>query len=234
MLAFIRYQLISYIRSFRFIAPTTIFLAWVFITYAYKNIPILSSYATTSLALYIIMTWIAMNVLSLEDESEKHILYVNLGGKRKYFSGKLIVCFIFITILTLYSHLFPILTNSFRGEVHSLHHFLSLYSHIILGIFGVTVGAFFAATKISSTRNAWLLSALIIVITIGYESILESMTYLKWLFVILPPVIPVISDLSMGDDILLKNNFWLHFSWAITYACGSITTVALLFLKFER
>lgn len=234
MSAFVRYEIISYIRSFRFIAPTTFFLVWVFITYAYKNIPILSSYATTSIALYIMMTWMAMNIFSLEDVSEKHILYVNLGGKQKYFFGKLIVCFIFIILSTVYSHLFPILTKSFKGEVQFLHHALSLYSHVVLGLFGVMIGTFFSSTRVASTRNAWLLSALTIVLTIGHESIIESMPYLRWPFMILPPVTKVISPLSSGDQIFLGMDFWLDFSWVIAYACGGFAAVVLLFLKFER
>ncbi|WP_458413733.1 hypothetical protein ACNQFZ_02200 [Schinkia sp. CFF1] len=175
-----------------------------------------------------------MNVFSLEDESEKHILYVNLGGKRRYFSGKFIVCFIFIIGLTLFSHLYPIVTDSFRGEVQLLHHFLSLYSHIVLGILGAILGAFFSSTYISGTRNAWLLAALVIVLSIGYESIVESMPYLKWLFVILPPVTSVISDLSTGDDILLGTSFWISFSWIMVYAVAGFAIVSMLFLKFER
>lgn len=234
MSAYIRYQLLSYIRSFRFIAPTTIFLAWVFITYAYKNVPIMSSYATTSVALYIVMTWIAMNVFSLEEESEKHILIVNLSGKQRYFSGKWIVCLIFIILLSLFSHFYPIMTESFKAEVRPVHHLLSFYCHIILGLLGVFIGALFSATRISKTRHVWLLSALVIVITLAQPSIIESMPYLKWGFLIFPPVTKVISPFYAGDDIFLGFEFWLDFAWVIAYASVSFLIVRFLFLKYER
>lgn len=234
MFAFIRYQLISYIRSFRFIAPITIFLAWVFITYAYKNIPIMSSYATTSVALYIVMTWIGMNVFSLEDESEKHILFINLGGKQKYFLGKWAVCFIFIFLLFLFSHFYPILTDSFREEVSPAHHMLSFYCHVFLGLFGVFIGSLFSATRFSRTRHAWLMTALVIVFTIAEPAIIKSMPYLQWGFVIFPPVTKVISPFYAGDNILLGSEFWLDLTWVIAYGLISFIVARFLFLKYER
>lgn len=234
MAAFIRYQLLSYIRSFRFIAPVTIFLAWVFITYAYKNIPIMSSYATTSIALYMIMTWIGMTVFSLEDDSEKHILFLNLGGKQKYFLGKWAVCIIFMFLLFLFAHFYPILTNSFNGEVLPLHHMLSFYCHIILGLFGVFIGSLFSATRFSKTRHVWLLSALVIVFTLAEPSIIEKMPYLKWGYWIFPSVTKVISPYYAGDNILLDSEFWVDFAWVIAYICVSFFVVRLLFLKYEQ
>ncbi|KAA9023974.1 hypothetical protein [Niallia endozanthoxylica] len=79
MTYFVIYQLIGFIRSLKFIPPTVFFLTWIFILYAYNNAPILSSYGVSSIALYLVMTWITMTIFTLEADSEKHILFSQLG-----------------------------------------------------------------------------------------------------------------------------------------------------------
>lgn len=93
---FMHYQLLNYIRSLKMIPPLTIFCVWIIVLYIYKGVPILSSYAVTSITVYLIMTWLTMTVFSIEEESEKHILYVHLGNKNAIYGevGHLF-CFLF-------------------------------------------------------------------------------------------------------------------------------------------
>ena len=86
----------NYIRSLRMIPPITIFCVWIIVLYIYKGVPILSSYAVTSITVYLIMTWLTMTVFSIEEESEKHILFVHLGNKKLYLWGKWATCFVFL------------------------------------------------------------------------------------------------------------------------------------------
>ena len=89
---FIRYQFSSYLRSLTFIPPLTSFIGWIILFYTYSGVPIMSSYAVTCISLYLVMTWVAMNVFALELESEKNLLFVQLPSKRDYLWGKWIVC----------------------------------------------------------------------------------------------------------------------------------------------
>ena len=172
MSAFIRYQLISFVRSLKFIPPFVIFFVWVFILYAYKNVPILSSYAASSIAMYLIMTWITMSVFTLEEESEKHILISHLKRKAGYLFGKWLTILVVMIPLLLFAIFFPIITESFRGNMSVRLYAYAFYSHLIFMAFGILVGTLFSATKLATKKYAWLSSVFIIVVSLSSKSII--------------------------------------------------------------
>lgn len=234
MRAFIKYQLKSYLRSLKIIPPVTIFLAWVFILYAYKNVEILSSYAVSSIALYLTMAWVAMTIFSLEEESEKHILYANLGTKLKYLVGKWITCTIIWLPLFLFAEFYPIIMGNFKGSLSGVHYGLSLNSHLILGLFGMLVGTLFSATRFATKKYAWLSAVLVLVISLAYESLVELTVWMKAVLWVFPPVISVISHLSIGDVVDVGHEFWLNQALVVGYGLMGGMLLIWLYLRKER
>jgi hypothetical protein len=233
MTGFIRYQAISYIRSLKMIPPLTIFGAWVFILYAYKNVPILSSYAVTSIVIYLIMTWVTMGVLLIEQESEKHILFVQVS-KLRYLWGKWILCLLVALILMLFAIGYPILMNNFNGPITMVQIGLSIYSHFFLALFGILVGSFFAFTPFASSKYSWLSAVLVIVVSISYEGLVEKVEVLKWGLILFPPVTQVIKYLSGDDVVHITTDFWMHVLWVLVYTVIGFIVLVKIFFKKER
>ena len=129
---FIRYQFSSYLRSLTFIPPLTSYIAWIFLFYTYSGVPIMSSYAVTCISLYLVMTWVAMNVFALELESEKNLLFVQLPSKRDYLWGKWIVCLVIASVLGFLTIVYPLVINSFKetAQVRTCK-----YSHLWPSVF---------------------------------------------------------------------------------------------------
>ncbi|PLR97571.1 hypothetical protein [Bacillus sp. T33-2] len=232
--SYLNYQLKSYIRSYRFIPPVTVFLGWVFILYAYKHVPILSSYAVSSIVLYLMMTWIAMSVFSLEDDSEKHILFSHLGQKTKFLFGKWLICLIWLAALFLFAELFPIVTNSFKGEMTGVHLGLSFYSHLAIGIYGILVGTFFAVATFASRRYAWLAAMLVLMVSLASESLAEALPLVKWILWLFPPVVKVIAWLGEGDVVHLEGAFWNDALISIAYIIIGAIVVMWSFKRKEQ
>lgn len=234
MAAFVRYQSISFIRSMKFIPPAMFFLAWVFILYAYKNVPILSSYGVSSIALYLTMTWIAMAVFTLEEDSEKHILFTHVGGKQRFLTGKWLASLISMFPLALFAILYPILTGSFNGSMTVRPYAMTFYSHIIFGIFGILVGTLFSATTLALKKYAWLSAVFVLVVSLASKSLIEVVPLLKWGLLVFPPVFNVIEYMGEGDQLIVNRGFWFDTLHVMLYLIIGTIITRWLFLKKER
>lgn len=234
MTGHIRYQFINYIRSFKIIPPLTIFLAWIIILYFYEGVPILNSYAVTSVAIYLIMTWVSISIFSVEEESEKHILFVQSRSKYRYLWGKWVISFIIALALILYAIVYPILMGNFTEPVKLIHLSLSIYSHVFLASFGILVGSFFSVTSFAGKKYSWLLAISVIIISISYEGIVEKFSLLKWILILFPPVANVIKYLKSDDLIHIGTEFSLLVAFVFIYTSIGFVFVGRMFLNKER
>ncbi|MFX3636711.1 MAG: hypothetical protein ACE3L7_14015 [Candidatus Pristimantibacillus sp.] len=233
MPAFVRYQLISFVRSLKFIPPVVIFLAWVFILYAYKGVPILSSYAVTSIAMYLMMTWITMSIFTLDSESEKHILISHLRRKVNYLLGKWLAVLIVVIPLLLFAIFFPIIMGSFKGFMSIKLYAFAIYSHLVLSTFGILVGTLFSATKLATKKYAWLSAVFIIVISLASKSIIDIAMFFKWILWVFPPVFKVIGYMEGEDHVLINKSMILDSMFIIAYLIMGVAMLVPLFRKKE-
>ncbi len=232
MKAFVRYQLISYIRTLKFIPSAAIFLVWVFILYAYKNVPILSSYAVSSIALYLTIAWITMSIFTMEEESEKHILFAHLKSKGRFLAGKWIGLLIIMFILALFAIFYPLIIGSFFRKMTVGDYGMAFYSHIIFAFFGILVGTLFSATTLSLKKYAWLSAVFVIIASLATKSLIESFPFLEWIVWIFPPVFKVIK--YMEDPIIVDISFMIDLIFVLLYTLGIAVLTFFLFKRKER
>lgn len=225
MSAFIRYQTVSFIRSLKFIPPVVVFLAWVFIQYAYKNVPILSSYGGSSIALYLAAAWMTMAIFTLQKVSEKHILFTHLGSKLSYLIGTWLAALVMMLPLLLFAIFFPIVTGSFKGRMTVELYAFSFYSHIVFTLFGFIVGTTFSATKLAVKKYAWLATVFVIVVSLAAKSLIEAAPVLKAIVWIFPPVYQVIDHMSGGELLVMGESMLAHCLFVFGYILigGSLT-----------
>jgi len=218
----------------KFIPPTAIFLAWIFILYAYKNVPILSSYGVSSIALYLIMTWLTMSIFTLDEESEKHILFTHLEKKEKYLLGKWLTLMIVMIPFLLFAVFYPILTDSFKGNMSTILYVFPFYSHLVFVAFGILVGTLFSATKFATKKYAWLSAVLTVVISLSSKSILEISGVFKWVLWIFPPTFKVVGHMEGGEQGQIIPLIMLDGIFVLIYLFIGMLFVVLLFKKKER
>ncbi|TQR16396.1 hypothetical protein [Psychrobacillus soli] len=228
----ITYQFKSYIRSFKIIPPAATFLVWIVVLYHYSGVEILSSYAVSSIVLYLVTTWISMNLCSMEEEAEKNMLFVQVG-KIRYLLGKWIISMLIAIVLMLFAISYPILLDSFKEAVQPIHLGLSILIHLLLAIFGILVGSFSSITSFIPKRYTWLSAVLIIAITLSYDGIVEQLSLLKWVFIIFPPVVNVINFFEPDDVKHFGKEFCIISSFALLYSIIAFSVLLKLFLKEE-
>lgn len=234
MQGFIHYEFLSYIRSLKMIPPATVFCVWLFLLYTYSGVPILSSYAVSSMAIYLVMTWLTMTVFSIEDDVEKNLLFVQLKSKTRYIWGKWVICLFFAFLFMALAILYPIGMDSFKGPIRPFHIGLSIYSHIFLAWFGILVGTFFSVTSFSTRKYTWLSALLVITISLSYEGLVEKISVLKWGLLLFPPVTHVLTSLKEDDSILLDGEFVQLATWVLVYSVLGTIVVVRMFLRKER
>ena len=233
MSAFIRYQLINFVRSLKFIPPAVVFLAWIIILYAYNNAPILSSFGVSSIALYLVMTWMTMALFALEEESEKLILFTYLGSKNKYLAGKWMTAMAMMVPLLLFSIFFPIVTESFKGDMSLKLYSFTFYSHLVFSALGILVGTLFSATRLATKKYAWLSAVFVIIVSLASKSLIETVPFLKIMLWVFPPVFKIIGHMGGGDVLFMKESILIHVVFVIGYIIiGGVITI-ILFRKKE-
>lgn len=113
LLTFLKYENIKFIKSFQFIAPIFLYLIWVVGIYIYTDIPILSSYGSTSVGLYIISTWLTITNFKTDSINERYVFYIQLSSKLKYLIFKMTYIFLIVFTLNIISLFYPILLGNF-------------------------------------------------------------------------------------------------------------------------
>ncbi|WP_060205572.1 hypothetical protein [Sporosarcina koreensis] len=227
---FFRYQFSSYVRSLTFIPPLTLFIGWIILFYTYSGVPIMSSYAVTCISLYLVMTWVAMSVFSLEGESEKNLLFVQLPSKRDYLWGKWVVCLLIASILGIIAIVYPLLINSFRETPQLVHISQAIYGHLFFAVFGIIVGSFFSNIKMESKKFAWLSAMLVIAISIAQEGIIEKAAIFKWILLPFPPVSQILLHFT-DEALFIGKGFWMDAAWVVCYSFFYFLIITRMFYR---
>ena len=235
MKAYVLYQLKSYIRSYLFIPPITLYSVWVIILYAYSSNDILASYIQSAVVLFFVAAWMTMNIFRLDETAEAHMLLVHLRQKEHYLYGKWLVSLLMLILLLLFAHFYPIVSNSFTQPLTSANHILSLYSHAGLGGLGILVGSFFTATKINSSKYIWLMTALTATAALAYPKMVEIFPAgISWILWILPPLRFFYEPLQEAGATGLPSGFLASFSLGACYLVVVTVVTLKLFMRNER
>ncbi len=174
-----------------------------------------------------------MSIFTLDEESEKHILISHLRSKLSYLYGKWLTLLVIIIPLLLFAVFFPIITESFKGNMSLKLYIFTFYSHLVFVLFGIIVGTLFSATTFATKKYAWLSSVFIIVVSLASKSIIEIMAFAKWILWVFPPVFKVVGY-TEDDNPLLINKYILFDSvFVVIYLFVAAAILVPLFLRKE-
>ncbi|PTK87722.1 ABC transporter permease [Staphylococcus gallinarum] len=228
---FIKYEHSKFIKSYLYIAPVFLFLLSVVGIYIYRNIPILSSFASTAIILFIILTWITIINFNHDGTNERHILYCQLQSRIRYLNNKILYLFIFSCPLIVLSLVYPIIIGAFDKALTLNLLIIGLIVHCLMSVFGILLGTFVTNTIIKSKKYTWLLTTLIVVIILTKTMLIESLPLLKWILWVFPPINRFINLLT-SDNLQFTNfQFLSAILLAIVYCICAYIIIKLLFHK---
>lgn len=169
-------QLQSFSRSYRWVAPYVSFLAMLGIVYAYRGLPVLSSYAVTSVIVYVFAVWLTMLVWTMEQTSERHIVQTHVASKRTYWYGKGAASFLVVCPLIALALVVPLLAGNFR-ETGPLHWYaLASTSHVVLAWCGVVVGTACYGTGLATKKYTALVALGLIVYSLSFDVLIRNVS----------------------------------------------------------
>jgi hypothetical protein len=174
-----------------------------------------------------------MSLFSLDEESEKHILFSHLQRKVRYLFGKWMSLLLVVIPLLLFAILFPIITNSFKGSMTIGICILVICSHVIFSALGILVGTFCSATKLAAKKYGWLSAVLVLVVSLSIKSLLEMTAYFKWITWVFPPVFKVIDHMGGGEVIQNQDSLVSDGIFVSIYLLIGTLVMVYLFRKNE-
>ncbi len=231
LISFLKYENVKFFNSYQMIAPIFLYLLSIIANYIYKDLPVLSSYGSTAIFLLLIMTWLAIINFKHDSINEREILYVHLSSKLKYLTFKLINLILLSLPLILIAIFYPLLINSFDKSITVNFVIISVIVHILMGIFGILLGAFVSNTNLASKPYRWLFTVFVIIITLTKVILVNSIPILKWVIWIMPPISELLSLLNSDSLLLYNGEFLLYCLLILIYNCLLLILTVYLFLK---
>lgn len=224
-----QYSIRDFLRSQKYFPPLLIFILLILVFYTYKPNPVIDSYAVTSLMVYVISAWICVSFLALDSPVQRQLMILHVGGKTRYYIGKLLAIAITSTIIIVFAFLYPIIFGMFKENVSLTVGFISLLNHFMLSLLGISVASVFSKVLMESTINSYGGLALTMTVsftTIGLYEVLPAL--FKNLVWVLPPAIITQKPLMNWNGETLSNLDWLPFIWVPFYGLLLIGIFLLL------
>lgn len=234
MRGLLSYQLINYLRSYRYVPPFSVYIMALIVNYTYIPNPILDSYSFTSLVLFFIMGWFTITIFHAEDEGQKQITLLHCKSLREYHLALFIICALIGFCLSCIYVAYPIVIGAFGGETRSLHIIMGFLSHFSLSIVAIALSAIFTRELVKNNGNTWWGVLSILIISVAIASFKSTILQVKGLIWLLPPVHLSLEMLSSKDSIKsIPGLFYWQFGWIFLYGMLFISLFFLL-IKHRR
>lgn len=197
MISMIRYLLASYTRSYRYFAPLAFIIISVMLIYSYRPNPIMSSYAVTSVLLFIGSAWLGLNFFNHDQGRQSMLLIIHSGRPIRYYAAQFFTAALLSMIFSLFAVLFPVVFGMFDKPISLLEFALGYLGHVALALLGISLSVFFQFGFIENQGRAAGLLIIIMVISLAGQTLQQKIpSNIGFIIYVLPPVSTTI-DLFM-------------------------------------
>lgn len=214
---FLQYQIKNFGKTYKFIPPYIIYITWIVLLYVYKNIPILSSYATSFIVLTFIATWLTIIILQNDTLNEKELHYIQLQSLYKYLTGKFIFSLFLLLPLILFALVYPLIMQVYDKDINLIQLSLGVYSHFSGCILGIIIAFILTGTSIANKKFSWLIGVFILLISLLKEVLVTYLPLLKYIIWLLPPFSEINGILAHGDDVKISIPLLLNIGYTYSY-----------------
>jgi hypothetical protein len=217
MRALIAYLLKDFFRSYRYFVPSLFYLIIVVWMYTFGPNPVMPSYATTSIILYLISSWLAMNFLTSEPNVQQQITLLHIRNQRVYAISRITAIWTITLAFAIFAVVFPLFRGAFDQQVTWLQLIVALYGHLLLALMGIiSASIFHSLFRLKFIYSlGGLLICLVVSIAVGgmAERLPEQIAFILWL---LPPAAEVMYGLSNFDELSLGKSL-LYLGYPFLY-----------------
>ncbi|OWA36635.1 hypothetical protein B9G55_00710 [Saccharibacillus sp. O16] len=233
MIALLTYIHRSFLRSYRYGAPTVIYVGILLLIYSTVPNPIMESYAFTSALLFVVAAAIGSLTIDGETANQEMATLAHARSIVRLGAAKLLYAWIFASALGILAVLYPTLLGRFERMPDLEELVMGVLYHAALAALGVSLSGWFSVKLIYSRFYAILGLCLWVALGLGARGIADALPDgLSGLIHLLPPVsltmhaLTAYGELSMGAK-------WLPIAAAVGYAFLS-TALFLIVLNRKK
>ncbi|MGD6964393.1 ABC transporter permease [Fictibacillus phosphorivorans] len=219
MKGLMRYHLITYFRTYKYVPPLSVFIMMLVINYTYVPNPILDSYSYTSIMLFFIIWWFTITIFHAEDEGQKQITIMHAKNKKVYYISLIFNCTLTALILSIAAVAYPVVFNAFSPGLHTVHLVMGFLAHFSLAVLSIALSSFFTRGLVKNNVNSWwgVISILIGSLVMAVEKIeIFKIKLISWVF---PPLQYSMEIMSVDDKIIsFPVRVYVQFVWIFVYS----------------
>lgn len=233
MYALLNYLHTCFIRSYRYVPSTFIFLAGICLVYSIIPNPIMPSYAFSTSFLFLISAMLCYSFIDIESTNQEAITLLHTGSLIKLSIAKLIYIWLFTIPLAIFAVAYPAIFDRFDSMPTISQLFYAFICHIISSLLAITITCWFSKKNIESRLISFLLLSLLVVITFAVPGIEQSLPhFVKNVVVVIPPHSKMI-DVMMNEEKFTLLQKWLAVAYSMLYSI-MISGIYLFFVSKRR
>jgi hypothetical protein len=196
----VRFLLLFYMRSYRYFPPLLVFLLGLMMLYVYPAKQAMPTYAASAVLVYFISAWIAAGFMGAIHGAQEHIAAVHAGSVRMYLVGKTLAIFACGSLVCFTAMIYPVAADRFTNGVSVGEWLTALLAHLELSLLGGLAALILNRTVIRNGSMAIFCLLTVQILSIVRNGVLNEIgSGFAPLFILLPPVAPVIDWLMNAD-----------------------------------
>lgn len=231
MIALLEYLHRCFMRSYRYGAPSFIYIAILMLIYSSMSNPIMESYAFSSSMLFVAAAAIGCLLIDVEVANQEMATMLHTRSLVRLSGAKLLYAWIFASALGLFAVLYPTLLGRFERMPMLEELAMGLLYHVSLAGLGVSIAGWVTVKLFESRFYAGLVLCTWLALAFGARGIANSLPGgWEWMTYILPPIQLSLHALTFYGE-LSTGAKWLPIGAALLYAGLS---AGLLLLTLHR
>ncbi|MBY0207123.1 MULTISPECIES: hypothetical protein [Paenibacillus] len=192
-----------YQRSYRYVAPLTLYLIAVFFLYGVVPNPVMDSYAITSTFLFFVSAWFCYGFIDIEDETQQIITFLHSRKLTLLYALKLLYIWLFTLPISTFAIIYPIIFDKFDYTPSFQQALIAFSCHQLSALLGISIAVWFNQKLFRTTRLSFFGLCTILSISLGGQGIIDQTTpIISW---IIPPyriILFILSDDNKTNNVL--------------------------------
>lgn len=221
----IRYHMLQYSKTNKWILPGLVLLSILSLMYSVKPVGLTDSISLSATILFFLMVWIGYGCNIMEDPVSEQIMILRVQSERKYYISQLLFVSEIGVTVSLITLIFPLVQYGLNGSTmfdRTIGYDDICCWIIVMVLYAVTGGMMGAMTHervMKSSQFAIMTISLLVILTIARGGIVHQLPAMKAVLWIVPPVLEATSWFGTTEQMTWSGTLLTAFTFFI-YSIG--------------
>ncbi|MCL2353046.1 MAG: hypothetical protein FWC69_00280 [Defluviitaleaceae bacterium] len=236
-MALIKYNLSYYAKTLKYIAPIIAFVIFFAFFYNQRGVPIWETFYITSIAIFVVSSWISTSFVNAEDKTQQYITKTHVKSENKYHILKIASILVFMVPFYALLIAYPMALGFFARNLAIGEVIVVVIIHFLASLSGVAIGLFFNQDMHGdkSMMIPWQLTVTLVV-AVPFERIFSENIFVRIAAYALPPLNFLGERMNaLGDgSFAIDGNFLLFAVYSLGYSLVLVGVYVLMIRKRSK